>query len=166
MGTPWLSARSIVMFSSINKQKSREVGVGVGWGWGVCVSETRRMYAGKWDPFYWYGLTLIPIWISKYTHYKVWNEITRMESFNINRNWGIYVDWLTPKPCVSSIYCCADWFNFAKNIGIACTTWNRRMTWYIPGVLCMKQVLSSGTSNYTPTVTVGCNYLSLPLIST
>ena len=27
-------------------------------------------------PFYWLGLTLIPTWISNYTHYNVWDEIT------------------------------------------------------------------------------------------
>ena len=26
--------------------------------------------------FYWYGLTLIPAWISKYLHYKVWSALT------------------------------------------------------------------------------------------
>ena len=26
--------------------------------------------------FYYHGLTLIPPWISNYTHYNVWNEIT------------------------------------------------------------------------------------------
>ena len=26
-------------------------------------------------PFYWYGLTLIPVWISNYNRYKVWGEI-------------------------------------------------------------------------------------------
>ena len=28
------------------------------------------------SPFYWYGLTLIPAWISKHMPRKVWNEIT------------------------------------------------------------------------------------------
>ena len=27
-------------------------------------------------PFYYHGLTLILAWISNYTHYKVWDEIT------------------------------------------------------------------------------------------
>ena len=27
-------------------------------------------------PFYYHGLTLIPAWISNYSHYKVWYEIT------------------------------------------------------------------------------------------
>ena len=27
-------------------------------------------------PFYKHGLTLIPVWISNYTHYNEWNEIT------------------------------------------------------------------------------------------
>ena len=27
-------------------------------------------------PFYLHGLTLIPAWISNYTHYNVWDEIT------------------------------------------------------------------------------------------
>ena len=27
-------------------------------------------------PFYLHGLTLIPAWISNYTHYNVWEEIT------------------------------------------------------------------------------------------
>ena len=27
-------------------------------------------------PFYYYGLTLIQDWITNYTHYKVWDEIT------------------------------------------------------------------------------------------
>ena len=27
-------------------------------------------------PFYQHGLTLIPAWISNYTHYKAWDEIT------------------------------------------------------------------------------------------
>ena len=27
-------------------------------------------------PFHWHGLTLIPTWISNYTHYNVWDEIT------------------------------------------------------------------------------------------
>ena len=27
-------------------------------------------------PFYWYGLTLIPAWISNYFHYKMWDGIT------------------------------------------------------------------------------------------
>ena len=27
-------------------------------------------------PFYLYGLTLIPVWMSNHTHYKVWDEIT------------------------------------------------------------------------------------------
>ena len=27
------------------------------------------------NPFYYYGLTLIPVWISNYIHYKVWGEI-------------------------------------------------------------------------------------------
>ena len=27
-------------------------------------------------PFYQHGLTLIPAWISNYTHYNVWDEIT------------------------------------------------------------------------------------------
>ena len=27
-------------------------------------------------PFYSHGLTLIPAWISNYTHYNVWDEIT------------------------------------------------------------------------------------------
>ena len=27
------------------------------------------------DPFYYHGLTLIPIWISNYIHHKVWDEI-------------------------------------------------------------------------------------------
>ena len=27
-------------------------------------------------PFYYYGLTLIQAWITNYTHYKVWDEIT------------------------------------------------------------------------------------------
>ena len=26
-------------------------------------------------PFYWHGLTVIPAWISNYTHYNVWDEI-------------------------------------------------------------------------------------------
>ena len=29
-----------------------------------------------WGPFYWHELALIPAWVSKYTHYKVWDEIT------------------------------------------------------------------------------------------
>ena len=29
-----------------------------------------------WAPFYKHGLTLIPAWISNYTHYNAWNEIT------------------------------------------------------------------------------------------
>ena len=29
-----------------------------------------------WRPFYLHGLTSIPTWISNYTHYKVWEEIT------------------------------------------------------------------------------------------
>ena len=29
-----------------------------------------------WGPFYWHGLTLIPVWISNYTHYKMWDETT------------------------------------------------------------------------------------------
>ena len=29
-----------------------------------------------WGPFYSHGLTLIPVWISNYIHYKVWDEIT------------------------------------------------------------------------------------------
>ena len=28
------------------------------------------------SPFYKHGLTLISAWISKYTHYKMWDEIT------------------------------------------------------------------------------------------
>ena len=28
-----------------------------------------------WGPFY-YGLTLIPTWISNYIHHKMWDEIT------------------------------------------------------------------------------------------
>ena len=28
-----------------------------------------------WGPFYWHGLTLIPAWITNYTHYDVWDEI-------------------------------------------------------------------------------------------
>ena len=28
-----------------------------------------------WAPFYYRGLTLIPAWISNYTHYNVWDEI-------------------------------------------------------------------------------------------
>ena len=28
------------------------------------------------DPLYQHGLTLIPAWISNYTHYNVWDEIT------------------------------------------------------------------------------------------
>ena len=28
------------------------------------------------SPFYWHGLTVIPAWISNYTHYKVLDEIT------------------------------------------------------------------------------------------
>ena len=36
------------------------------------------------DPFYWHGLTLIPAWISNYTHYKVWDEITdTAPNFNV-----------------------------------------------------------------------------------
>ena len=27
-------------------------------------------------PFYYHGLTLIPPWISNYSHYNVWDEIT------------------------------------------------------------------------------------------
>ena len=27
-------------------------------------------------PFYYYGLTLIPAWISNYIHHKMWYEIT------------------------------------------------------------------------------------------
>ena len=30
----------------------------------------------NWSPFYWYGCTLIPSWISNYIHYNVWDEIT------------------------------------------------------------------------------------------
>ena len=30
----------------------------------------------NWCPFYKHGLTLIPAWISYYTHYNVWDEIT------------------------------------------------------------------------------------------
>ena len=29
-----------------------------------------------WGPFYKHGLTLIQPWISNYTHYNVWDEIT------------------------------------------------------------------------------------------
>ena len=29
-----------------------------------------------WAPFYWHGLTLILAWISNYTHYNGWDEIT------------------------------------------------------------------------------------------
>ena len=29
-----------------------------------------------WAPFYYHGLTLIPAWISNYTHYNVWDKIT------------------------------------------------------------------------------------------
>ena len=29
-----------------------------------------------WGPFYYHGLAWIPTWISKYIHYKVWDEIT------------------------------------------------------------------------------------------
>ena len=29
-----------------------------------------------WGPFYYHGLTLILVWISNYTHYKMWDEIT------------------------------------------------------------------------------------------
>ena len=28
------------------------------------------------EPLYQHGLTLIPVWISKYIHYTVWGEIT------------------------------------------------------------------------------------------
>ena len=36
----------------------------------------RRWQAICWSPdFYWLRLTLIPAWISDYTHYKVWGEI-------------------------------------------------------------------------------------------
>ena len=28
------------------------------------------------DPFYWHGLTLIPVWISNYIHQNVWDPIT------------------------------------------------------------------------------------------
>ena len=31
-----------------------------------------------WAPFYYHGLTLIPAWISKYTHCKGWDKITYM----------------------------------------------------------------------------------------
>ena len=30
---------------------------------------------GPCGPFYWHGLTLIPAWISDYTHYNQWDEI-------------------------------------------------------------------------------------------
>ena len=29
-----------------------------------------------WGPFCYHGLTLIPAWMTNYTHYKVWDEIT------------------------------------------------------------------------------------------
>ena len=29
-----------------------------------------------WASFYYYGLTLIPAWISNYVHFKMWDEIT------------------------------------------------------------------------------------------
>ena len=32
--------------------------------------------ANPWGPSYQHGLTLIPAWISNYTHYNVWDEIT------------------------------------------------------------------------------------------
>ena len=37
-----------------------------------------RMYCiaiASWDPFYWYGLALIPACISNHIHYTVWDEI-------------------------------------------------------------------------------------------
>ena len=33
-------------------------------------------FADACGPFYLHGLTLIPVWISNHTHYKVWDEIT------------------------------------------------------------------------------------------
>ena len=34
------------------------------------------LYIDTWARFYLHGLTLIPAWISNYTHYNVWDEIT------------------------------------------------------------------------------------------
>ena len=37
-----------------------------------------------WGPFSWHGLTLIPVWITNYMHYKMWNEITSpFPDFNV-----------------------------------------------------------------------------------
>ena len=33
-------------------------------------------------PFYWHGLTLIPAWISNYTHYNMWDDIYLFLNFN------------------------------------------------------------------------------------
>ena len=40
------------------------------------VGKSLHMAVATWGPFYWHGLTLMPTWISNYTHYKVWDEIT------------------------------------------------------------------------------------------
>ena len=37
---------------------------------------TTHSWDMAWAPFYYHGLTSIPAWISNYTHYNVWDEIT------------------------------------------------------------------------------------------
>ena len=40
------------------------------------VMEISTFYLFSWSPFYYHGLTLIPPWISKYIHFKMWDEMT------------------------------------------------------------------------------------------
>ena len=39
-------------------------------------AESFRWLHSSWEPIYQHGLTIIPAWLSKYGHYKVWNKIT------------------------------------------------------------------------------------------
>ena len=34
-----------------------------------------QRFITTWPPFYYHGLTSIPVWISNYIHYNVWDEI-------------------------------------------------------------------------------------------
>ena len=44
-------------------------------------------------PFYQHGLTLIPAWISNYTHYDAWDEITYpFLNFNGLHRWSLGMD--------------------------------------------------------------------------
>ena len=63
----------------------------------VCFRETQwvrsLLFLCIWGPFYQHGLTLIPIWISNYIQYKVWDEITYpFPNFN-GANIGIW-EWI------------------------------------------------------------------------